>query len=221
MNRRFGEKSMHGAWPLLRPGTRALALATLVVMLAGCFGGGKEWHRYALDYAPAFPQGLAMLPETITVEPFTTAQIYRSTAMIFQEEPYQRDQYLQNSWRVSPADLVADCLLRDLRSSGMFRGVFHYRNAEPSRYLLSGSVEEFQEFYDKEGHRAVVSLNASLFDTSGKEFLDRLLFQKNYRFSEPLEEATPAGLAKGMSRAVAKVSGQLLADVYDAVRKAR
>ena len=221
MNTRFGEKSTHSAWPLFRPGMRALALAALVVMLAGCFGGGQQWHWYALDYTPVFPQGFTMLPETITVEPLTTAQIYRTTAMIYQEDPYQRDQYFQNSWRVSPADLLADCLLRDLRNSGMFRGVFHYRNAEPSRYLLAGAVEEFQEFYDKEGRRAVVSLNVSLFDTSGKEFLDRLLFQKNYRFSEPIDEATPAGLAKGMSLAVAKVSEQLLADIYDAVRKVR
>jgi ABC-type uncharacterized transport system auxiliary subunit len=205
------------------PGMRTLALVTMTFLLTGCFGGqaGRAMEQYALEYTPDAPQGVAMLPETITVDRFSAAQLYSTTAMVYQEEPYQLNQYSYHRWRVNPADLVADSLLRDLRSAGMFRGVFQHRSSEPSRYLLAGDLEEFREYDDKEGRWAVVSLNVTLLDTSRQALPDRLLFQKNYRSVEPIDEKIPAGMAKGMSQAVAKVSGQLLDDIFRTVRAER
>ena len=206
------------------PGLRALAMTALAVLLAGCLGGGQPGRmadQYALDYLPIVPQEIVMLPEAITVERFSTAQLYSTTAMVYQEEPYQRNQYLFHHWRVYPADLVTDCMVRDLRNSAMFRGVFSYRSAESSRYRLAGAVEEFQEFGGKEERQAVLSLNITLFDSARQELPDQLLFQKNYRIVEPLEGETPRDLAQGMSRAVAKASELLLTDIYKAVRAAR
>jgi ABC-type uncharacterized transport system auxiliary subunit len=206
------------------PGLRTLAMIALAVLLAGCFGGGQPGRmadQYVLDYAPVAPQETAMLPESITVEHFSAAQLYSGTAMVYQEEPYKSNQFLFHHWRVNPADLVTDCLLRDLRSAAMFRGVFSYRSAEVSRYRLAGAVEEFRESGGKEERQAVLSLNITLFDTARQELPDQLMFQKNYRIVEPLEGETPADLAKGMSRAVAKASELLLTDIYKAVRAAR
>jgi hypothetical protein len=47
---------------------------------------------------------------------------------------------------------------------------------------------------------------------------ERVLFQKRYRFLEPLEEKTPRGLAKGLSQAARRFSEALIRDVHDAVR---
>jgi len=223
MNTHAIKKSPPANTPPRLPGVKALAMAALAFLLAGCFGGqpGRMVEQYALDYAPAAPQEAAPLPEAITVERFSRAQLYSTTAMVYQEEPYQRNQYLYHHWRVNPADLVTDCLLRDLRSAAIFRGVFSYRNAESSRYRLAGAVEEFQEFGGKEGRQAVLSLNITLFDTTRQELPDRIMFQKNYRIVEPLEGDTPRELAKGMSRALAKASELLLTDIYQAVQGAR
>ena len=222
MNTRSAETKMRIVALFCRPLTRKLVMATATALLiSGCFGGGQPGivpEQYALEYAPAVPQEFFKIPETITVDKFTTAQMYNTTAMVFQEEPYQRNQYFSHRWRVNPADLVSGCLLRDLRSAGMFSGVFNYRSSETSRYLLTGDVDEFREYDDKDGRWAIVSLNAVLLDTSRQELPDRLLFQKNYRFVEPIEGKTPAGLAKGMSQAVAKVSGLLLDDIFRVAR---
>lgn len=66
-----------------------------------------------------------------------------------------------------------------------------------------------------------MSLNVNLFDTARPGLPDRILFQKNYRIAEPIDEKSPAGLAKGMSRAVAKVSRLLLSDIFNVVQAAR
>jgi ABC-type uncharacterized transport system auxiliary subunit len=205
--------------PLISAVTMTVAIALL---LSGCFGGGQPGRmteQYAIDYSPVVPQGLAMLPETITVERFSAAQLYNSTAMVYQEEPNQRNQYLYHRWRVNPADLVSDYLLRDLRSANLFHGVFHHHSSESGRYLLTGDVEEFRENIDKEDHRAIVSLNVTLLDTARPELPDRILFQKNYMIAEPIEEKGPAGLTKGMGRAVAKVSKLLLNDIYNVCKR--
>lgn len=196
--------------------------AVMGLLLSGCFGGGQPGRlteQYALEYTPCVTEGVVMLPETITVERFSAAQQYNSTAMVYQEQPYQRNQYLYHRWRVNPADLVSDYLLRDLRGAGMFRGVFNHRSSEPSRYLLAGDIVEFRE-YEDDCRRAVVSLNVTLLDTARSALPDRILFQKNYRIAEPIDEKSPTGLARGMSQAVAKVSGLLLGDIFKVVRAA-
>ena len=216
-------KCAHHLAQFNRRTTRTLAMsAVMVFLLSGCFGGqpGRITEQYALDYTPAEQQGGVTLPETITVGHFSAAQLYNSTAMVYQEGPNQRDQYLYHRWRVNPADLVSDYLLHDLREGGMFQGVFNHSSNESGRYLLAGDVEEFREYIDQEDHLAIVSLNVTLLDTNRPALPDRILFQKNYRIAESIDEksAAGAGLAKGMSRAMAKVSGLLLGDVLNAVQ---
>ena len=224
MKTHSSEKRVRIIFPFNRQSIRTMAIAAvLAFLLSGCFGGGQAGRmteQYAFDYTPAEQQGFTMLPETITVERFSAAQLYNSTAMVYQEKPGQRDQYLYHRWRVNPADLVSDYLLRDLRSANMFQGVFNNRSNESSRYLLTGDVEEFQEYIGKEDRQAIVSLNVTLLDTARTGLPDRILFQKNYRIAEQIDEKGPAGLAKGMSLAVAEVSRLLLSDISNVVQAA-
>jgi hypothetical protein len=46
-----------------------------------------------------------------------------------------------------------------------------------------------------------------------------VVFQKNYQATEPMPEKTPAGLAQATSRAMEQLSGQIIADVYQAAKK--
>lgn len=225
MNSNSGEKRVRNTTLTCRQGIKNLTLAAaLALLLTGCFGGGQPGRmveQYALEYQPEAPQEFSMLPESITVERFTSARQYSTTAMVYQEEPYRRNHYLYHRWRVNPADLVTDYLLRDLRSAGMFRGVFNHRSSEPSRYLLAGDVEEFREYEDEEGRWAEVSLSATLLDSARQEMPDRLLFQKNYRAAEQIEGKNGAGLAQGISRAMAKVSALMMGDIFRTVQTKR
>ena len=55
-------------------------------------------------------------------------------------------------------------------------------------------------------------------DRTQKELGKQIIYQRNYRYEEPITEQTVQGFARGMSRAVEKLSGQVIADIYEAVK---
>jgi ABC-type uncharacterized transport system auxiliary subunit len=95
--------------------------------------------------------------------------------------------------------------------------VFSYRDYEDARFVLEGGLEEFLEVDEGKGRSAVLTLSVNLIDLSRTGTPSRLVFQKKYRSVEPIADADPAGLARAMSNGMAKVSAQVIKDVYDAV----
>ena len=113
--------------------------------------------------------------------------------------------------------MIGDCLLRDLRHSGLFRSVFSYRDMEEIPLVLKGGVGEFFEAEEGDGRRAVLAVHLMLVDLSAREPGGRVVFQKNYRFAEPVTEKTVPGFVRAMSRAMDKLSAQAVGDVHKAV----
>ncbi len=194
-------------------------LFLLFFFLAGCGKPPTLVHRYILEYpSPAVP-GSAKIGEAIKVEVFSVAQAYNSPAMVYQPNPYKSDTYHYHRWRVNPGNMVTDYLLRDLRNSGLFKAALPAGSSGKSRFLLEGGVEEIQEIDEPDGWKAALTLNITLLDLNRRELTERVVFQKNYRAVEPMTEKTPNGLAQGMSRAMERLSAQIITDIYQAAAK--
>ena len=194
------------------------------ILLAGCLNlqrPARYVEQYTLEYSPPEISGLAFIEAYLTLDRFQEARAFNTSAMIYRPEPFKLDAYQYHRWRVHPADLVGDHLLRDLRKSALFRAVFSHLDPQEGRFILEGGVEEFLEIEEQSQRRAVLALNVTLLDSSAKNLPDRVLFQKQYRFQEPLEEKTPRGLAKGLSRAMRKCSEALIRDVHEAIGSRR
>ncbi len=197
-----------------------LILLFLALALLGCGKPPVLVKKYIWEYpSPAFG-GLAPLHEAIKVEQFGVAQAFDSPAMVYRPTLYQSEVYNYHRWRVNPGYLVTDYLLRDLRNSKLFKAVFSGDDLGKGRFVLEGGVEEIQEVDGQGGWVAALALNVTLLDTSQKEVTKRVVFQRNYRAMEPMTEQTPRGLAEGMSRAMAKLSAQIIADTYRAAQGA-
>ena len=199
---------------------KSIALCLLVVAAAGCFSRPKPAYmvdQYTLDYAAPVAAGLDTLNEPIKVERFSVSQSFNSQAMVYRTQPFKLATYNYDRWRVNPGDMTTDYLLRDLRSLNVFRAVYSHHDAERSRFVIEGGVEEFLESADKNGYTAILSLNVSLLDRQGKEISERLLFQRNYRFQESVREHSPEEFARGMSVNMSRFSQQLAKDLHEAV----
>ena len=194
----------------------------LVMALGGC--GGSQTLRpaehYTLEYAPSPVGTQVRLDEGMKVERFSTVRTYSGTAVLYRAEPFSLNAYPDRRWMVSPGDLVTDYLVRDVRHAELFRAVFSYEDVETARYALEGAVTEFFEDRQQAGHpKAVLTVHVTLLDTSQKELSKRIVFQRNYSFSEAFGAGEPAGPARGMSRSMNAFSLRLIRDIQEALKK--
>jgi len=202
----------------IRPWLLALLAALLVAFLSGCGKPPMLVNQYILEYPAPVTGGKAKIPAEVKVELFSVAQTFNTHAMVYQPQPYQSQSYNYSRWRANPGNMVTDYLLRDLRESGLFKAVFGPDSSGNHRFKLEGGVAEFQELDASNGWQASLALTVTLLDTEREELPQRVIFQKNYRFLEPLPEKTPQGLAQGMSRAMEQVSARIINDTYEAAR---
>ena len=138
--------------------------------------------------------------------------------MIYKEGPNLRNVDPYNRWGTKPGEMATEYLVRDLRNSGLFRAVISYNDSEETRYLLEGQVDEFLEVSEKDGRKAVLSLNVTFLDLKKKDTPEKVIFQRDYKVVEPYTEKSPAALAQGMSRAMEKISRQIILDLQNAVK---
>jgi len=202
-----------------RLGFKKVAILAGILLLSGCGKSPTLVQKYLFEYPPPVPQASLPLEEGIKVEQFSVAQAYNSTAMIYRPNPYKSEAYNYHRWRTNPGYMVTDYLLRDLRKSGLFKAVLPSNSSDKGRFLLEGGVEEIQEIDEADGWKAALALNITLLDLKEKEITKRVVFQKDYRTLESLTEKTPQGLAQGMSRAMERLSAQIVTDIYQAAKK--
>jgi ABC-type uncharacterized transport system auxiliary subunit len=196
-----------------------LCCLSLAFLLTGCGKPPVTVYRHLLEYpSPELPR-LPQVPEGLKVELFSVAQAFNSQSMIYRPTPYRSEAYRYHRWRVNPGQLVTDFLLRDLRQSRAFAAVFGYDRPAAARFLLEGAVEEFQEVNVGDCWSAVLAINITLLDTAKEEITQRVLFQKNYRAEEPIIDRTPQGLAAAMSRAMERLSANIITDIHQAAWK--
>lgn len=170
---------------------------------------------YTLEYdSPVFP-GKEQLPCIIKVEGFTASPIYNTTSIIYRKGAFERDAYAYYKWSVNPADIVTYLVGRDLKKSGLFKGVLlpGERNREIS-FRLEGMVNEFYELDASKEWSGVLSLSITLTPEGRAKASSMDIFQKTYNVTEKCEKKNPAALAKALSRAMEKVSKSMGEDIY-------
>jgi ABC-type uncharacterized transport system auxiliary subunit len=194
----------------------------LIALLSGCLGGTASpplVRHYSLEYAPPRARNIAPSETVLRVGRFSADRLYTGPAMFYSREPFRRDAYHEQRWRVGPADMVTDFLKRDLRHAGLFRAVLSARDTEEARFFIEGGVEEFLEVDDGKGRKALLIATVALLDLSHREISRRVVFQKTYRCEALFAQQESAGFAEAMSRAMSQFSAQVIADIDSALKR--
>ena len=174
-----------------------------------------EIEYYTLEYkSPAFP-GKDQLPYFIKIEPFKVSPVYNTTHIIYQEKEFKKDSYTYHRWSVNPADIVTYLIGRDLKNSGLFKGVMlpGERNRDYT-FRLGGMVEEFYELDGDKEWSGVLSISITLIPEGKAKKAGMDIFQKTYSVTEKCEKKNPVSLAKALSMAMENVSRQIGEDLY-------
>lgn len=200
---------------------RAIALLCVCLPLFACLNLRQPKEKiefYTLEYDPPHMTIKAPFPAVIKMERFSVAPPYNTSRIIYRDRSFMRDAYLYYRWRANPGDLVSHFLGRDIRQSGLCTAVIPGDSRSASSHRLEGSVEEFFEWDTQDTWKAVLSLNITLMAENEPDISKRVVFQKTYRATKACAEKNPVSFAEAMSLAMAEVSGQVINDIYEALR---
>ncbi len=198
-----------------------IAILGLLLFSASCGGLSRPSPRiehYSLEYAPPDMEKRDTLPFVIKVERFSAAPLYTTSQIIYREKPFSRNAYVYHRWRSAPADLVTYFLARDLKHSALFAGVLPHDAGPDGLFELDGSVDEFFESDLDDSWEAVLTFSVTLMEANQPDVSQRILFQRTYHAKKPCKQKNPRALAMAMSQAMADLSPEVIADIYDALK---
>ena len=174
-------------------------------------------HYYTLEYETQPIADLKPLPVIIRLDRFNVAPVFNTNRIIYREQSFKREAYVYHKWQANPGELVSYLLARDMQQSGLFEGVFSYSSSLTPSHILSGSVDEFLEWDTEGAWQAVLALNVTLVAQHQSDARDGVLFQRAYRCEETCDQKNPRALAEAMSRAMAKISGEIIEDIHSSL----
>lgn len=193
----------------------------LIVIIGGCAGLKEAPERvsyYSLEYDPPVHNlqynTRRPLSFVIQVERFQAAPSYDTTRIVFREGAFRRDAYVYHKWWAKPGDIVGYFLARDMKSSGLFRGVFALDKGKACSHIIQGVVEEFLEEDKGDSREAVLAVDITLLKEDEPDISKRILLQKKYSAKELFREKNPKALAEAMSRGMSRISGAIINDIY-------
>jgi ABC-type uncharacterized transport system auxiliary subunit len=201
-----------------QPVALVMVLPLMAALVLGCGKPPVLINRYILDYPPPVLVKTRPLDAGLQVQLFAVNEAINRTEMVYKESPYRTGVYWYNRWRTNPGFLATDYLTRDLRDSRLFKAVFPHDLSGPARFRLEGGVQAFNEINWPEWN-AALTLTITLLDTDKENIADRVVFQRSYQTLEPMLTKTPQGLAEAMSRAMQKLSQQIIDDTYRAAKQ--
>jgi ABC-type uncharacterized transport system auxiliary subunit len=196
-----GRKSLEDAMPaplrFRRLGRSALLLA--LGLAVGC-GATRPINYYALtvpgSLAPATAQPL---PVNITVGLPGAPDLYRDNRVVYAVGDQKLGAYEYERWIGPPPELIRDVLVRDLRSTGRYQGVYTPQGRTAGDYLLRTRIYEFREQDSGGGSLAGrLTMDAELQNSKTGE----TVWQTYYNHDEPISAKTVPDVVAALNRNV-------------------
>lgn len=194
---------------ILRLANRMVVAAAVIVLVAGC-GATRPSKYYQLtipgDITPSLSS--SAYPVTIIVGVLTSSALYREDRIVYGTASEQMGTYEYQRWAEPPTEMLHDVLLRALRASGHFRGVYSQRSTMRGDYLLRGRLFDFKELTTN-SLSARVTLDLELRD----EKSDSIVWTHFYSYDQPVAgkdvAAVVAAIDQNVQRGIAEIQTSL------------
>ena len=188
----------------VRRGRRASTLATLAALaLAGCalFRGTPQVRSYTLTLAGEPP---ARLAEPVRIGVFTIDQPYATERLAYRTSPYRLDYYTYHRWAADPRQLV-QAAARDYVERAAASGAGAETAGTPLE--ITGHIRRIEELDAPAGWQGALALDLRV------ERGNTLVLARSYAETEPAEARNPEAVAAALSRALARILDDLVAEL--------
>jgi len=188
----------------------AILLAALIGGFTGC-ASTKPDKFYQLGV----PSSAAIAPSndsgvTLTVANLSANHLYQQDGIVYTGVSGQMGTYGHDRWTESPADMMQQNLMRSLRASGRYRGVYSLRNNPTADFVIHGRIHDFKEVdLAKNSILARVSFELELQDRKN----GTTVWTHAYSHDEPVNgkdlNAVVAAFDKNVQQALGDVTASL------------
>jgi cholesterol transport system auxiliary component len=189
--------------------TTGAFLAIMVLVAAGC-GAARPSKYYEL--APPNDLGSTRisdpLPITLLIGRLKASHLYREDRIVYSTKSEQMGTYEYQRWAEPPTEMIEQLLLRELRASGHYAGIYSLSSERKGDYLLHGALFDFKEV-SGDSVLARVTLDLELRDMK----TGNTVWTHNYTHDEPVNakniSAVVAALDRNVQRAVSEIRASL------------
>jgi ABC-type uncharacterized transport system auxiliary subunit len=187
-------------------------IVVLVLTLAGC-GSMKPIKYYQLTYPSESPVSEGAIDATIIVRPFETSHLYLDDKIVYGFSSPEMGTYEYQRWEEPPVELLQNALVRGLRASGKFGGVYTMRSQANAQFTLSGHLYDFKEV---DGNPLVARLNYEVHLRDRKSGF--VVWTYPYNHDEPASEKNITSFVQAMDTNVNKSAQEVQAGLLEYFR---
>ena len=176
----------------------------LILFFVGCFSVPQETieiKRYSIKPETNLKPSDQALPLSLRVATFNADAIFRGSRMVYCEREQVTDYYYYHRWIAPPEHLLEDALAVDLFNWGFFGGgVFQTESGVFPTHELRGRLTGLYANNIRGEYQAVMEIRLQLFEISPETYEHRLVFQKQYSYSEEREDSNVPSFIAAVNR---------------------
>jgi ABC-type uncharacterized transport system auxiliary subunit len=173
-------------------------LLCICMVVSGVIGCGAQ--RPIKYYQITYPTAAANPPQdvidtTLMVRAFESSPLYLDEKIVYGFDSPEMGTYEYHRWVEPPVEILQMSLIRGLRASGRFKGVFTVRAESGGRFVLGGYLYEFKEV---DANTIVARLNYEVRLRDRKS--GTTVWSHGYAHDEPVSEKTVSAFVVAMDK---------------------
>jgi ABC-type uncharacterized transport system auxiliary subunit len=119
-------------------------LFVLMFSVSGC-GSTRPIKYYQINYPSAGATAPDAIDVVLMVRTFESSHLYLDDKIVYGFDSPEMGTYEYQRWVEPPVGILQDSLVRGLRASGRFKGVYGLRSDINGSYILAGHLYDFKE----------------------------------------------------------------------------
>jgi ABC-type uncharacterized transport system auxiliary subunit len=168
--------------------------ALLLLCLAGC-AAPKPIKYYEVNFPTKSFVAEDAIDTTLTVRPFEASPLYLDDKIVYGFDSPEMGTYEYQRWVEPPVAIIQTALVRGLRASGRFKGVYTMRADPNCRFILGGYLYDFKEV-DEPAIVARLSYEVRMRDRK----TGTTVWNHFYGYDEPVSEKTVSAYVVAMGK---------------------
>ena len=187
----------------------ALCFAIAAVLASGC-GAARpaKYYQMELPSDPSPARTNEPLAITLLLGRLKASHLYREDHIVYSSKGEEMGTYQYQRWTEPPTEMIDEMLLRGLRATGRYQGVYLLSSTTRGDYLLHGQLFDFKEI-SSGTMQARVTLELELRDTKS----GATVWTHSYTHDEPVSGKEVTAVVAALNRNVQRCVGEVRASL--------